>query len=1265
MRLTYPRGRGRGLCLFALIAILPPVFAAASEEGAGALQRRDAPDGVRLVYVAPGGQESTIATASHAIVGERLTFAPDADVLFAAWDEVQTSGSKHFVSLSLDLGESWKRPQALTYDILLRAGRLHPGIDEPALPARLRSAPVEQLFIVQFETGGVEAWRRVLARLGVEVLAYLPEHAHVVRMAPALAASVAAQPFVRWVGRYEPGYKIEPEVLAAVTEGALGAGEARRYHLQTFTPGPAEKSLLADEVRALGGRVDLSTPNGYLLDATLTPEQLLRIAHSDHLLWLDRWSPPETDMDIVRQQDGANYIESVRGYSGQGVNGEVMDCGFMQSHQDFDGVRVHGPSAASCDHGTCTYGIVFGNGARDGDGDARATGNLPSAQGWFYDYDNLTDRYQETAELVQAPIFASFQSNSWGDARTRSYTSISSQMDDIIWLYDIPIFQSQSNAGNQDSRPQAWAKNIISIGGVYHYDTLSLADDCWCFGGSTGPAEDGRIKPDLAYWYDDIYTTDLDPGGYSTGVYTPTFGGTSAATPITAGVGGLILQMWADNVLNNNPQGSTVFEKRPHASTTKALMINTAEQYPFSGATHDLTRMHQGWGLPSAKQFFGRASLINVVDEEQLLQEFDVHTYTATVPPGQSEFKVTLVYTDRAGTTSSTLDRINDVSVKVTDPGGATFYWGNYGLDVGLWSVPGGVADAKNTVENVFVQNPAAGAWTIEISADDLNQDEHSETPEVDQDYALVVYGADSLSFGCSVPPPSPSELNAAPNGDNRVDLSWVGTPTARRYHVYRSLGGCGGTEVLIGTTAKGQTTFTDASASGGSAYGYTVRAVEACESSPSNCTSVIAPGPCILPPNFAGATAATGADAAECGVTVQWGAAIANCGGAVVYNVYRGTTAGFSPAPQNRIGSCVTGSSYVDARALQSNQTYYYIVRAEDLGGAGGATCGGAAEQNTVAKSTLARGPASVLLDVGFETGLEGWTPGLGSPAASKGDFVAGAPTGSTSGGQPAQPGACAAGAQCLYTGVNRGNNPDNGDVDGGEVLATSPVINASGYATARLTLSRWHFNSATTSDSGDHFILEASSDDGATWANLETLGPLVSANTWTPVAFDLQTYRPLTAQMRIRVRSADGPTTDSTVESAIDQVHIEGALNCTPVAPAPVGDAAGDSLRVERQGSKLRLSWGSDCGGGTGYGLYRGDLLAGYGSLAPAPGQCGVGARETLIDAGAGSYFFLVAPNNGAVEGSLGVRSDGTPRAQPAQSCYPRADPVNSCAG
>ncbi len=448
--------------------------------------------------------------------------------------------------------------------------------------------------------------------------------------------------------------------------------------------------------------------------------------------WIDRWSAPENDMDLVREDSGANWVESNFNTCGQGVRGEVLDAGIQQNHMDFDGVLMH-TAADVQSHGTSTYGIVFGNGNRDGDGNAQGTGQLvcSGVQGIFADYDNFTDRFALTQDLKGAPYFASFQSNSWGNALTTSYGSFSQEMDDIIWRLDIAIAQSQSNAGTRSSRPEAWAKNIISVGGIRHYNTASTADDAWAAGASIGPAADGRIKPDVHYWYDSIYTT-------TTGnTYTTGFGGTSAATPEVAGVLGLMVQMWSENLWGTNPVGTTVFERQPHASTIKALLVNNAHQYPFSGTTSDLTRTHQGWGRPNARLARERAAGSLVVDETAPLQLNQAATYSFTVPAGVADLKVTMVYPDPPGTTSATLHRINDLSLKVTSPTG-TVYHGNNGLAAGTWSTAGGSPNTVDTVENVLLELPAAGTWTLEVRAAEINQDAHLDTPAADAVFALV-----------------------------------------------------------------------------------------------------------------------------------------------------------------------------------------------------------------------------------------------------------------------------------------------------------------------------------------------------------------------------------------------------------------------------------------------------------------------------------------------------------------------------------------------
>ena len=585
------------------------------------------------------------------------------------------------------------------------------------------AAPAESAYLLQFRTTLSDAQRHQLHGLGVRLGAFVQDGTYIARMTS--TARVSRLSYVREVRPFQA----RPQVMA------LGASD---YLITLAEQDARDQQVVAGKVKALGGKVTVVSQDREHIMAVLDSGQAAQLAKLPAVIAIDPVSAPETDMAISRESSGANYVEAAGGYRGQGVRGEVMDGGFRATHQEFRAKPpvMHTANSTDISHGTSTFGEIFASGVS-----SEHRGVLPEGQGITAVYTNTADRYAHTKQLVDpaGPYRAVFQSNSWGDALTTSYTSVSQAMDRIVFDTDLLICQSQSNAGTRSSRPQAWAKNVLSVGGHYHYNTLTRADDRWNGGASIGPAADGRVKPELSNFYDRIDTTS------STGdtSYTASFGGTSGATPITCGNAGLMFQMWADGVFDGGPgKARDVFASRPHASTAKALLVNSAEQYEFSGTTHDQTRTHQGWGSVSVRNLYDRAKaggwkLPVLVDETDLLTTGQTRRYTVT-SDGRAPLRATLAYTDPAGSPTATKATVNDLSLKVTAPDG-TVYWGNNGLLAGNWSTPGGAADTVDTVENVFVQAPAAGTWTVEVVATAVNVDGHVETAATDADYALVV----------------------------------------------------------------------------------------------------------------------------------------------------------------------------------------------------------------------------------------------------------------------------------------------------------------------------------------------------------------------------------------------------------------------------------------------------------------------------------------------------------------------------------------------
>jgi hypothetical protein len=767
--------------------------------------------------LAHGGK--VFRTTSGTVSGAQVAAIPGSSGVTINWIESDAAGNgAPWYAISLD-GTNFDTVQTTSYSIDMHVASFDPLAGLPELGATGLVWDGE-IHFVQFTTQVLAEHRAALEALGARVYDHVVNHTLVVRMSPAVRARVAALDFVRWVGPFQPELRLEPEVLGALIEGRLSPKQF--YNVAVYESGLEQKQLVAARIAELGGTARAIFEPGYRFEAELTPEQLVVVVGLPEVAGIDRWGLPGHDMDIVRNFSGANYLESQTGFTGQGVRGECFDTGVFMGHQDFQhdgGVMLHGPNGASTSHGTMVTGVVFGNGT----GNPSARGLLPNGKIVFGRSEDVLNgavsRYLHTAELINPalPYKCVFQTNSTGSPQTSSYTSISQEMDDILYINNIVILQSQSNTGSTASRPQAWAKNIVSVGGINHQNTLTKNDDFWA-GGSIGPATDGRLKPDLAHFYDSTLTTSSS-GGYGE------FSGTSNATPCTAGHFGLFFQMWHNNVWNNGATGATVFDSRPGARTARAALINSAGQWTFSGANHNLTRTHQGWGYADMVKLYDQRNVTFIVNETDVLDNLGTNTYMLNVSAGTPEFKATMVYRDPKAVNFAGTHRINDLTLKVTSPGG-TIFFGNNGLNANMWSTSGGVANTKDVVENVFVQNPQVGAWKVEILGSDINTDTVPNTPGTNANYALWVSG---VGDPCTAPIPYCTakttslggtpviSANGTPSiGGGNFSLGLTGAmPSSSAVPIWGFAPGStpfgGGTLCIGGTVTRGPASITDA----------------------------------------------------------------------------------------------------------------------------------------------------------------------------------------------------------------------------------------------------------------------------------------------------------------------------------------------------------------------------------------------------------------------------------------------------------------------
>ena len=142
--------------------------------------------------------------------------------------------------------------------------------------------------------------------------------------------------------------------------------------------------------------------------------------------------------------------------------------------------------------------------------------------------------------------------------------------------------------------------------------------------------------------------------------------------------------------------------------------------------------------------------------------------------------------------------------------------------------------------------------------------------------------------------------------------------------------------------------------------------------------------------------------------------------------------------------------------------------------------------------------------------------------------------------------------GVKCFVTGNGApGGAPGDADVDGGCTTLQSPVFALGAAEQAILRYWRWFGEGGNSAD--DDFVIEASSDGGSNWTELERL--VDGTHAWDGVTIDLGTEIALTDQVVIRFVVCDVGTA-GLEEAAIDDISIEVF---TPSPAAVPGQEAG----------------------------------------------------------------------------------------------------------
>ncbi len=643
-------------------------------------------------------------------------------------------------------------------------------IDRAAtLPAARSTA-----WIVQFGGPVHEEDKKQLADAGAVLCGYVPNNAFAVKMDVAALRRVAALPFVQWIGPYKAEYKIQP-ALAAKREGKV------LVDVSTFTPNEVEP--VAKELAARGAtKIDpVRNSNFGRVRAEIPAAAIPEISTLESVQWIEEYVPPKlfNNRAVEGPRLNVTNVWTARGLTGTGQVVAVADTGLdtgdiTNLHTDFMG-RVKAAIALGrannwsdpYGHGTHVCGSVLGDGTASG-GKYRGVASgaqlvmqsvLDSGGGLGGLPANLGDLF-----LQALTNGAHIHSDSWGSPAYGFYTSEARDVDEFMWNHPDMLVciaagnDGYDNDGNGVINPGTMdspgtAKNSLTVGASenfhnageasdYHYidfgyfmnpivfDLLSQPYDGVHQGmaafSSRGPCLDGRVKPDIVAPGTDIISTHSSIAGYSWGPAPDNSnymidGGTSMATPLSAGCATLFRQYFTDRAGVTNPSAALI----------KAALVNGARsltpgQYG-TGSYREIPPLPrpnsvEGWGqidaedtlfppAPNSLAFFDGNSLVTGA----------TNVYTVNVG-GTNAFRVTLCWSDFPGTPGSSQNLVNDLDLVVIGPDGVT----NFASGM---SAP----DRTNNIEGIDLAAAARGLYRIEVRGFNV--------PSGPQPYAVVLSG--------------------------------------------------------------------------------------------------------------------------------------------------------------------------------------------------------------------------------------------------------------------------------------------------------------------------------------------------------------------------------------------------------------------------------------------------------------------------------------------------------------------------------------------
>ena len=405
--------------------------------------------------------------------------------------------------------------------------------------------------------------------------------------------------------------------------------------------------------------------------------------------------------NIHRSNTLSSQIAGSPQYNGEGINVAIGDDGMLEPHIDFKN-RTHQDDVLGDlqgSHGEMVAGILAGAGNLD----PRMEGTASHAEvHMFHEFDAV-----KRAGALYNNRDILITSTSYSDGCNRGYTYLA-QLSDYQIKNNASLMHvfSAGNTGNEDcgyGAGEGWGnitggvkmgKNVLTVANVDSDDQLSSTS-------SRGPANDGRIKPDLSANGDAQFSTQPN------NTYSPA-NGSSASAPGVAGVLAQLYDAYEEEHPNTFPKSGLI----------KSIILNTADDLGNPGPDFSY-----GFGRINARR------ALNVLQNNQYFEgtvgHSNTHSYFVNIPEGTQQIRVMLYWNDYEGSTVSSPALVNDLDLKVINSSNEIYFpWVlNSSPDSNLLNLPAvrGI-DNLNNVEQITLDFPESGLYSFSIEGSIIAQ---------------------------------------------------------------------------------------------------------------------------------------------------------------------------------------------------------------------------------------------------------------------------------------------------------------------------------------------------------------------------------------------------------------------------------------------------------------------------------------------------------------------------------------------------------------